>query len=46
MLNEKNKGEKKRRAVSPETRELVAAYAKVMGWSQEQVLPHAAGAEG
>jgi len=38
--------DKKRREMSPETRELVAAYAKVMGWPPEQVLPHAAGAEG
>jgi len=43
--NEKDRTEQtereRRREISPETRELVAAYAKVMGWSPEQVLPHA-----
>ena len=29
----------RRREMSPETQELVAAYAKVMGWAPERVLP-------
>ena len=36
----------RRREVSPETREIVAEYARVMGWTPERVLPHVVGAEG
>jgi len=31
----------RRREISPETRALAQAYAKVMGWPLERVLPHA-----
>ena len=32
--------ERRRREMSPETRELVEAYARVMGWTPEQILPN------